>query len=99
MQLCKFGLPIMFENALWAFLTRVFNLLVGAFHGLEVLGIINIATRTGEVIANVLSSVSNRIGLPLFSSIQDQPHKLKQAFKVATEMVSLVALPVLQAYC
>ncbi|MBA3696284.1 MAG: oligosaccharide flippase family protein [Methylotenera sp.] len=94
MELCKYGMPIMLENALWAFLTRVFNLLVGAFHGLEVLGIINIATRTGEVIANVISSVSNRIGLPLFSSIQDQPNKLKQSFKVATEMVSLVAMPI-----
>ena len=94
MTLCKYGMPIMFENALWAFLTRVFNLLVGAFHGLEVLGIINIATRTGEVIANIISTVANRIGLPLFSSIQDQPHKLKQSFKVATEMVSLVAMPV-----
>lgn len=93
-ELCKYGLPIMFENALWAFLTRVFNLLVGAFHGLEVLGIINIATRTGEVIANVISSVSNRIGLPLFSYIQDQPKKLRQSFKVATEMVSLVAMPI-----
>ncbi len=94
MELCKYGIPIMFENTLWAFLTRVFNLLVGAFHGLEVLGIINIATRTGEVIANVISSVSNRIGLPLFSSIQDQPKKLKQSFKVATEMAALVAMPV-----
>jgi O-antigen/teichoic acid export membrane protein len=93
-ELSKFGLPIMLESALWAFLTRIFNLLVGAFHGLEVLGIINIATRTGEVIANVISSVSNRIGLPLFSSMQDQPKKLNQAFKVATEMVSLVALPI-----
>jgi teichuronic acid exporter len=92
--LCKYGIPIMFENALWAFLTRVFNLLVGIYHGLEVLGIINIATRTGEVIANVIASVSNRIGLPLFSSIQDQPEKLKQSFKVATEMVSLVSMPI-----
>lgn len=93
-DLCKYGIPIMCENALWAFLTRVFNLMVGAYHGLEVLGIINIATRAGEIIANVISSVSNRIGLPLFSSIQDQPKKLKQAFKVATEMVSLVAMPI-----
>lgn len=93
-ELSKYGIPIMLESALWAFLTRVFNLLVGAFHGLEVLGIINIATRTGEVFANIISSVSNRIGLPLFSSIQDQPKKLKQAFKVATEMASLVALPI-----
>lgn len=93
-ELCKFGLPIMLENALWAFLTRVFNLMVGAYHGLEVLGIINIATRTGEVIANIISTVSNRIGLPLFSSIQDQPAKLKQAFKVATELVSLVSMPI-----
>lgn len=93
-ELCKFGLPIMLENALWAFLTRVFNLLVGAYHGLEVLGIINIATRTGEVIANIISTVSNRIGLPLFSSIQDQPKKLNQAFKVATELVSLVSMPI-----
>lgn len=94
MDLCRFGFPIMLENALWAFLTRVFNLMVGAYHGLEVLGIINIATRTGEVIANVISSVSNRIGLPLFSAIQDQPAKLKQSFKIATEMVSLVAMPI-----
>jgi teichuronic acid exporter len=93
-ELSKYGIPIMLESALWAFLTRIFNLLVGAFHGLEVLGIINIATRTGEVFANVIASVSNRIGLPLFSSIQDQPQKLKQAFKVATEMASLVALPI-----
>lgn len=93
-ELSKYGIPIMLENGLWAFLTRVFNLLVGAFHGLEVLGIINIATRTGEIIANVISSVSNRVGLPLFSSIQDQPKKLKQSFKVATEMVSLVTMPI-----
>lgn len=93
-ELCRYGLPIMLENALWAFLTRVFNLLVGAYHGLEVLGIINIATRTGEVIANIISTVSNRVGLPLFSSIQDQPAKLKQAFKVATELVSLVSMPI-----
>ena len=93
-ELCRFGIPIMLENALWAFLTRVFNLMVGAYHGLAVLGIINIATRTGEVIANVISSVSNRIGLPLFSSIQDQPSKLKQSFVIATEMVSLIAMPI-----
>lgn len=94
-QLAAFGLPIMLEGVLWAFLTRVFNLLVGAFHGLEVLGYINVAIRAVDSICGVLTTVTGRISLPLFSSLQHDLARLTDSFRRGTEMITLLSLPAL----
>lgn len=93
-QLVAFGFPVMLEGALWAFLTRGFNLLIGAIHGLNVLGLVSVAFKASDALSNVVGSVAGRIGLPLFSSMQQDRARLQGAFMQVTQIMAFVATPI-----
>lgn len=77
-HLILFGAPVMLESVLWATLTRMFNILLGSFHGLEVLGSFSMASKATDAIANVLLSICGRLGLPVLSTYQDDLVTLKK---------------------
>lgn len=93
-QLVAFGFPVMLEGAQWAFLTRGFNLLVGALHGLNILGLISVAFKATDALSNIVGSVAGRIGLPLFSSMQDDRERLKRSFMQVTQVMAFVSTPI-----
>jgi teichuronic acid exporter len=93
-QLIAFGFPVMLEGALWAFLTRGFNLLIGAIHGLNVLGLVSVAFKATDALSNIVGSVAGRIGLPFFSSMQQDRERLQRAFLKITQMMAFVSTPI-----
>lgn len=93
-QLVAFGFPVMLEGAQWAFLTRGFNLLVGALHGLNILGLISVAFKATDALSNIIGSVAGRIGLPLFSSMQEDRERLKRSFMQVTQVMAFVSTPI-----
>ena len=93
-QLVSFGVPVMLEGALWAFLTRGFNLLIGAIHGLNVLGLVSVAFKATDALSNIIGSVAGRIGLPFFSSMQQDRERLQRAFLKISQMMSFVSTPI-----
>ena len=93
-QLVAFGFPVMLEGALWAFLTRGFNLLIGAIHGLNVLGLVSVAFKASDALSNIVGSVAGRIGLPLFSSMQQDRERLQRSFMQVTQVMAFVATPI-----
>lgn len=92
-HLILFGAPVMLESVLWATLTRVFNILLGSFHGLEILGAFSMASKATDAIANVLLSICGRFGLPVLSTYQDDLATLKKMFMKATEAIVFVSAP------
>lgn len=93
-QLVAFGFPVMLEGAQWAFLTRGFNLLIGALHGLNILGLISVAFKATDALSNIVGSVAGRIGLPLFSSMQADRERLKRSLMQVTQVMAFVSTPI-----
>ena len=94
-SLLSIGIPVMLEGALWSVQERVFLILVGAIHGLTTLGFVTVAMQATNVVATLLASVAGRMGLPVFSSLQSAPERMKAAFATATEAIMFFAAPVL----
>jgi len=93
-QLIVFGFPVMLEGALWAFLTRVFSLLIGAIHGMSMLGFVSVAFKATDALSNIVGSVAGRIGLPLFSSMQADKERLQRSFLQTTQVMAFVSTPI-----
>ncbi|GAB81438.1 Lipopolysaccharide biosynthesis protein wzxC [Shimwellia blattae] len=92
-ELFLFGFYVMLENILWSVLSRVFSLLLAAFHGTYALGLYNMASRLTDSILGVLNTVISRMALPLFSHVQDDNKKLHSVFHKATQIFNLVSMP------
>lgn len=92
-ELLTFGVFVMMENVLWSVLSRVFSLLIVAFHGTYALGIYNMSTRLTDAILNVLNTIVGRLVLPLFSRLQDDYEQLEKAFFKATQIFNLISMP------
>ncbi|WP_159237848.1 oligosaccharide flippase family protein [Raoultella terrigena] len=92
-ELLTFGIFVMMENVLWSVLSRVFSLLIAAFHGTYALGIYNMSTRLTDAILNVLNTIVGRLVLPLFSRLQDDHKQLEKAFFKATQFFNLISMP------
>ncbi|GGI54058.1 lipopolysaccharide biosynthesis protein [Oxalicibacterium solurbis] len=93
-QLITFGVPVMLEGALWAFLTRGFNLLIGAIHGLTVLGLVSVAFKATDALSNIVGNVAGRIGLPFFSALQQDRAHMQRAFLRITQATTFISGPI-----
>ena len=93
-QLVSFGVPVMLEGAMWAFLTRGFNLLIGAIHGLGVLGLVSVAFKATDALSNIVGNVAGRIGLPFFSSLQQDRIHMQRAFLKISQATAFITMPV-----
>lgn len=91
--LISFGFYVMIENILWNVMSRVFSILIAAFHGTYSLGVYNMATRITDAIVNILNTVVGRMALPLFSRCQDDNSLIYTAFSKATFLFNAVSMP------
>lgn len=92
-ELFLFGFYVMIENIIWSVLSRVFSLLIASFHGTYALGLYNMASRITDSVLAVLSTIINRIALPLFSQVQDDLSKLHSIFYRATKIFNFISMP------
>lgn len=93
-QLVQFGSPLLGFSFLNFLNSRADDLLIGYFLGAVPLGYYSIAYRIMGVMQQLLVQTTQQIALPMFSRLQADLDRFRQAFYTATQMTSLIAFPV-----
>ena len=75
------------------FARRGDDLLIGAFLGATTLGFFNVAYRVIIIVIDVFTSTINVVAFPVFSRMQGDPDRIRNALHTATRMSSAVAFP------
>jgi teichuronic acid exporter len=70
-----------------------YTLLIGKYYGTYDLGIYNQADNTQQGPTSILTSVISRVTFPLFSSISDDPARLRRAVRLSLRSVMLITSP------
>jgi O-antigen/teichoic acid export membrane protein len=92
-DLFSFGINIVGIKVLGFFNRRSDDLLIGYFLGPKALGYYTIAYRILLVMTQLLTDMINNCALPVFSTMQKEPEKMRNAFYKATQLSSLIAFP------
>lgn len=86
---------------MWQFVemlnTQLDRVLVGARLSPAALGLYGFARRLNEVVIGVLVGAASNVALPVFSSLQREPQRLRPAFLKAVRLVSFGVFPVIAA--
>lgn len=91
--LLRFGGTLLLANALNVLAVRLQSLLIGRFFDARSLGFYSMAQDTQQAPAQFVSSLLNRVGLPMFASVKDQPAKLTGALRLSLRLSMFVFLP------
>ena len=96
-ELFAFGINIFAFNIINFFNRRSDDLLIGYFLGPVALGYYSVAYRLLLIMTETLISTTTKVTLPVFSKLQGEPERLRNAFYNATQMASLIAIPMFLA--
>ncbi|HEY9661499.1 MAG TPA: lipopolysaccharide biosynthesis protein, partial [Allocoleopsis sp.] len=92
-QLFSFGINIVGNNCLSFLDRRSDDFLIGFFLGSVALGYYSIAYKVLLTTTELLMGFVNKVAMPVFSRLQDNPERLRQAFYRSTQLTSLIAFP------
>ena len=92
-ELFGFGGYIVASNLLEAISIRVQSLLIGRLFDSRALGYYTLAQNTQLAPTSFISGVLNRVGLPVFSTVADQPAKLASALRLSLRVAVFVFVP------
>ena len=92
-ELFSFGINIMGIDLLNFFNRRADDLLIGYFLGPVALGYYTVAYRLLLVSINLLTSITSNVSLTVFSKMQEQPTRMREAFYKAINLTSAIAIP------
>lgn len=92
-SLFRFGGYMLMANLLNAFSIRLQSLLIGRMFDSRALGYYTLAQNTEQAPAQFMSNVLNRVGLPVFSTVADQPAKLIGALRLSLRVAIFVFVP------
>lgn len=93
LRLFRFGGWLLLANALNLIAVRLQALLIGKLFDARTLGLYAMAQDTQQAPAQFMSSLLNRVGLPMFSSVACQPAKLAGALSLALRLSMFVFAP------
>jgi O-antigen/teichoic acid export membrane protein len=88
-----FGVYMLMSNLLNTISIRLQSLLIGKLFDSRVLGYYTLAQNTQQAPAQFMSNVLNRVGLPVFSTVADQPAKLIGALRLSLRVALFVFVP------
>lgn len=88
-----FGGYMLMANLLNTISIRLQSLLIGWLFDPRTLGYYTLAQNTQQAPAQFMSGVLNRVGLPVFSSVADQPAKLVGALRLSLRVAIFVFVP------
>lgn len=91
--LSGFGSYMLMANLLNTISIRLQSLLIGKLFDSRALGYYTLAQNTQQVPAQFMSGVLNRVGLPVFSSIAENPAKLLGALRMSLRVTIFVFVP------
>lgn len=92
-SLFSFGSYMLMANLLNTISIRLQSLLIGKLFDSRTLGYYTLAQNTQEAPAQFMSGVLNRVGLPMFSTVADQPAKLVGALRLSMRVALFVFVP------
>jgi len=92
-SLFEFGGYMLMANVLNTLSIRLQSLLIGRLFDSQALGYYTLAQNTQQAPAQFMSSVLNRVGLPVFSTVADQPAKLIGALRLSLRVAIFVFVP------
>jgi len=92
-RLFGFGGYMLMANLLNVISIRLQSLLIGKLFDSRTLGYYTLAQNTQQAPAQFMSSVLNRVGLPVFSTIADQPARLVAALRLSLRVAIFVFVP------
>ncbi|AFY43976.1 lipopolysaccharide biosynthesis protein [Nostoc sp. PCC 7107] len=93
-ELFAFGINVTGINVLNFVNQNSDNLLIGYFLDSVALGYYSVAYRIFMIVTQLMISVIQKIAMPVFSRLQQEPEKMRKAFYNAISFTSLVAFPV-----
>jgi len=88
-----FGGYIVASNLLETASVRIQSLLIGRLFDPRTLGYYTIAQNTQLAPTSFISGLLNRVGLPVFSTVADQPEKLANALRLSLRVAVFVFVP------
>ena len=91
--LFRFGGYLLVANALSVGAMRLQSLLLGRLFDARTLGVYAMAQDTQQAPAQLASALLNRVGLPIFASVADQPAKLAGALRLSLRLSMFVFAP------
>lgn len=92
-QLFAFGSYMLMANLLNTISIRLQSLLIGRLFDSRALGYYTLAQNTQQAPTQFMSGVLNRVGLPVFSTVADQPAKLVGALRLSLRVAFFVFVP------
>jgi len=92
-SLFGFGGYMLMANLLNTLSIRLQSLLIGKLFDSRTLGYYTLAQNTQQAPAQFMSSVLNRVGLPVFSTVADQPAKLVGALRLSLRVAIFMFVP------
>jgi O-antigen/teichoic acid export membrane protein len=91
--LFAFGSYMLMTNLLNTISIRLQSLLIGRLFDSRVLGYYTLAQNTQQAPAQFMSGLLNRVGLPVFAAIADQPAKLVGALRLSLRVAIFAFVP------
>lgn len=91
--LFAFGGYMLMSNLLNTLSTRLQSLLIGKLFDSRALGYYTMAQNTQQVPASFISGILTRVGLPVFSTVAEQPEKLLGALRLSLRIAIFLFLP------
>ncbi len=92
-RLFRFGGPLLLANVLSVAALRLQSLLIGRRFDARALGYYAMAQDTQQAPAQFMSGLLNRVGLPMFATVAQQPAKLAGALRLALRLSMFVYAP------
>jgi O-antigen/teichoic acid export membrane protein len=92
-RLLRFGGYLLLANALNLVSMRLQSLLIGRLFDARALGFYVMAQDTQQAPAQFISSLLNRVGLPMFSAVAEQPEKLAGSLRLSLRLSMFVFVP------
>lgn len=93
-ELFSYGINVVGINALTFLNRRSDDFLIGYFLGPVALGYYTVAYRILLIVTQLMIGTINKTAMPIFSRLQKEPERMRQAFYSAIAITSLVAFPV-----
>lgn len=91
--LSRFGGYILLANLLDTLALRLQSLLIGKLFDSRTLGEYTIAQNTQQAPTSFIGAILNRVGLPVFSSVADDPARLRGALRLSLNIAMFVFVP------
>jgi O-antigen/teichoic acid export membrane protein len=92
--LLRYGWLSTSQHAVGILIPRVFTMLVGAYLGTKVVGLLSLAFRGLDMLRDLLSVALCQVAMPLFVRLRDDRQTLFSAYARSVKLTALVTFPI-----